>query len=309
LVLSGHSHSYERSFLIDNHYGLSSTFSAANKKNAGDGRESGSGAYTKPTVGPSAHEGTVYAVAGSSGTTSGGTLNHPAMFISLNNLGSMVLDVNGDRLDAKFLRETGAIADSFTLLKGVPTNQAPSVVLTSPANGSTALAPAAFTLSATASDVDGTIARVDFYQGATLLGTSTTAPYEYQWNNIPGGSYAITARAFDNAGASSTSSTVNVTVTNPAALIAAPTNLVAVAASRSKINLTWADNATNETGYQIERSTNGINFSLIATKAANVKSYTSSSLVRNTRYYYRVRAFNASSSSAYSNTATATTLP
>jgi hypothetical protein len=309
LVLSGHSHSYERSFLIDNHYGLSNTFSAANKKNAGDGREGGAGAYTKPTVGPSAHEGTVYAVAGSSGTTSGGSLNHPAMFISLNNLGSMVLDVDGNRLDAKFLRETGAIADSFTLLKGVPTNQAPSVVLTSPANGSTALAPAAFTLSANASDADGTIARVDFYQGATLLGSSTTAPYVYQWNNVTGGTYAITARAFDNVGTSTTSLTANVTVTNPAALVAAPTNLVAIAASRSKINLTWADNATNESGYQIERSSDGISFTLIATKGANVKSYTNSNLIRNTPYFYRVRAISSTSSSDYSNTATATTKP
>lgn len=309
LVLSGHSHSYERSFLMDNHYGLSSTFSAANKKNGGDGREGGAGAYTKPTVGPSAHEGTVYAVAGSSGTASGGSLNHPAMFISLNNLGSMVLDVNGNRLDAKFLRETGAIADTFTLLKGVPTNLAPSVVLTSPANGSSAAAPASFTLSATASDTDGTIARVDFYQGTTLLGTSTTAPYEYVWSNVAGGTYAITARAVDNSGASTTSLVANVTATTPVALPAAPTNLVAVAASRSKINLTWLDNATNETGYQIERSSDGINFTLIATKGANVKTYTNSNLIRNTLYYFRVRAITAAGSSAYSNTAFATTKP
>ena len=73
---------------------------------------------TKPTLGPGPHEGAVYAVAGSSGQISGGTLNHPAMFISLNNLGSMVLDVNGNTLDAKFLRENGAIADYFRIVKG-----------------------------------------------------------------------------------------------------------------------------------------------------------------------------------------------
>lgn len=118
MVLSGHSHSYERSFLIDGHYGFSNTFSGNHKKNGGSGRPNEGGAYAKPTLGPSAHEGAVYVVAGSSGLVTGGALNHPAMFISLMNLGSMVLDVNGNRLEAKFLRDTGAIADSFTIIKG-----------------------------------------------------------------------------------------------------------------------------------------------------------------------------------------------
>jgi len=119
LVLAGHSHSYERSFLIDGHYGTSSTFTNAMKKDGGSGRPNETGAYNKATLGAGAHEGAVYAVAGSSGQISGGTLNHPAMFISLNNLGSMVFDVNGNILDAKFLRENGAIADSFRIVKGV----------------------------------------------------------------------------------------------------------------------------------------------------------------------------------------------
>jgi hypothetical protein len=118
LVLAGHSHSYERSFLIDGHYGLSTTFTDAMKKDGGSGRADGTGAYNKTTLGPGPKEGAVYAVAGSSGQISGGTLNHPAMFISLNNLGSMVLDVNGGTLDAKFLRENGAVVDYFRIVKG-----------------------------------------------------------------------------------------------------------------------------------------------------------------------------------------------
>jgi Calcineurin-like phosphoesterase/IPT/TIG domain/Purple acid Phosphatase, N-terminal domain len=118
LVLCGHSHSYERSFLIDGHYGSSSTFTDSMKKNGGDGRIGGNGAYTKPIAVGAPHEGAVYAVAGSSGQISGGALNHRAMFISLNALGSMVLDVNGDRLDAKFLTSTGAVGDFFTIRKG-----------------------------------------------------------------------------------------------------------------------------------------------------------------------------------------------
>jgi calcineurin-like phosphoesterase family protein/purple acid phosphatase-like protein/fibronectin type III domain protein len=128
LVLTGHSHSYERSFLLDGHYGTSGTLAPSMIKDGGSGRTLDTGAYSKPTGGLAGHEGAVYAVAGSSGQASGGTLNHPAMFVSLNNLGSMVLDVNGDQLDAKFLRETGSIADSFTIVKGAPPTPTPTPV-------------------------------------------------------------------------------------------------------------------------------------------------------------------------------------
>jgi tetratricopeptide (TPR) repeat protein len=117
LVLSGHSHSYERSYLIDGHYGFTWDFNETNVKDAGDGREDGDGAYVKPGAGPQAHAGAVYTVAGSSGQISGGTLDHPAMSLSLDLLGSLVIDVNGDRLDAKFLDDLGVVRDSFSIVK------------------------------------------------------------------------------------------------------------------------------------------------------------------------------------------------
>ncbi len=119
LVLSGHSHSYERSYFIDSHYGNSSTFSPAHQIDGGDGREDGSGAYHKDSG--QAHAGTVYTVAGSSGKTSGGALDHPAMFTSRNELGSVVLDIYDNRLDAKFLRSDGSVTDYYTVTKGVDT--------------------------------------------------------------------------------------------------------------------------------------------------------------------------------------------
>src|SRR5439155_16088779 len=128
LVLTGHSHSYERSFLLDGHYGTSGTLTESMKKDPGDGRESGTGAYEKPTLGPASHEGAVYAVAGSSGQVGRGSLNHPAMFISLSSLGSLVLDISGNRLDARFIDSTGITLDHFTVLKGTSGTapQAPS---------------------------------------------------------------------------------------------------------------------------------------------------------------------------------------
>lgn len=120
LIMTGHSHSYERSYLLDGHYGTSNTLVAGMILDAGDGRVLGDGAYVKPSAGPSPHEGTVHVVAGCSGQASGGSLNHPAMFVSLNTLGSLVLDVDGNRLDAKFLDATGVIQDCFTIFKSTP---------------------------------------------------------------------------------------------------------------------------------------------------------------------------------------------
>lgn len=115
MVLSGHSHAYERSFLLNGHYGNSGSLTPAMILNGGDGREAGNGIYNKFQNGD--ESGAVYVVAGSSGQIGGGTLDHPAMFISLSQLGSMVLDVNETRIDAHFLTSVGAVADSFSIVK------------------------------------------------------------------------------------------------------------------------------------------------------------------------------------------------
>lgn len=121
LMLSGHSHSYERSYLIDGHYGSSGTFGPANLVDGGTGRPTETGAYEKPALGQDPHRGAVYAVAGSSGQISGGALDHPAMLVSLNVLGSLVLDVSGNRLDATFLDDGGTARDRFSLIKAPAT--------------------------------------------------------------------------------------------------------------------------------------------------------------------------------------------
>jgi hypothetical protein len=87
---------------------------------------------------------------------------------------------------------------------------------------------------------------------------------------------------------------------------AAPTGLTATEISSSQINLSWTDNATNETGFRIERKTTG-SFSQIATVGANVTTYSNTGLNSSTTYTYRVRAYNNAGTSAYSNEASATT--
>ena len=93
----------------------------------------------------------------------------------------------------------------------------PSVSITSPTTGATFTAPANITITASASDSDGTVAKVDFYQGTTLIGTATAAPYSVTWNNVAAGTYNLTAVATDNGGATTTSTAVSVTVNASAA--------------------------------------------------------------------------------------------
>jgi hypothetical protein len=94
-------------------------------------------------------------------------------------------------------------------------NVVPTVSLTSPAAGQSFAPPATITLSANANDTDGTITKVDFYRGSTLIGTATTAPYTITWSNVAAGSYSLTAKATDNAAGVGTSTAVAISVAAP----------------------------------------------------------------------------------------------
>ncbi len=112
LVLSGHSHSYERSKFIDGFYATPTLAGSGTFKDSGPGRDAG--AYRKNS---GAHNGAVYAVPGSAGQISGGPLDHPVMFTSINELGSLVLDIAGERLDGKFINSLGVTRDYFRIEK------------------------------------------------------------------------------------------------------------------------------------------------------------------------------------------------
>ena len=91
-------------------------------------------------------------------------------------------------------------------------NQPPTVTINSPLDNSSFPAGAPITLDATASDVDGTITKVEFYDNNVKFLTDSTAPYMYTSTDAPPGNYNITARAFDNDGDSAVSSLVRMTV-------------------------------------------------------------------------------------------------
>jgi RHS repeat-associated protein len=126
-------------------------------------------------------------------------------------------------ITAKATDSSGATATSAS--RTIKVNAPPAVTLTAPANGAFFNSGSTISLTATATDSDGTISKVDFLQGATLLGTDTSSPYSFSWINVAAGSYTLTARATDSNSGVTTSTAVNIVVdTPPTVSLTAPAN-------------------------------------------------------------------------------------
>lgn len=111
------------------------------------------------------------------------------------------------------------------------TNTAPTVSITSPANGAQYTTGASVTITATAADAGGTVSKVEFFDGATKLGEDTSSPYSFAWANVTTGTHTLTAKATDNQSSATTSAAVTITVTAapvankpPTVSITAPNN-------------------------------------------------------------------------------------
>ena len=310
LVLSGHSHAYERSVLLNGHYGLANTIQPEMKIDAGDGRDEGTGAYQKNAQG----QGTVYTVAGSSGqaTFLQADAPHTAMHLTLLELGSMVIDVSGNRLDALFLRENGVIQDRFTITKPSPFPPAPVNVVALPTSEteiSLAWTDAADSEAGYA--VERSTDGVNFTPVITVA-ADTTAAVDSGLN--PNTTYFYRILGTNNVGPGEYSNVASATTVLPTATPTAP---IALAASsdngveffRSQMVLRWQDRSTNEAAFQIERSGDGATFVPVATVAANLTSYVDRHLNSATFYYYRVRAVNTLGQSAPSPVASNETHP
>lgn len=119
MVLSGHSHSYERSFPLHGHYGNSSSFDYPMQVYNTSGKLNDGGAYIKYTTGPNANKGLVYTVCGNGGRVeTDAPLNHPAMYFSQQGrAGFMTIDINDMQMDAKYYDSEGTVWDEFTIIK------------------------------------------------------------------------------------------------------------------------------------------------------------------------------------------------
>jgi autotransporter-associated beta strand protein len=173
---------------------------------------------------------------------------------------------------------------------------APSVNLTSPANGAAFGAPAAITLSATVITNGHSISKVQFFNDAALLGESTAPPYSFVWTGVPAGTYTLLAQVAYDAGSNMSSAPVFVNVI-PLPSAPGPVNVVAMAANL--INVSWPI-AANATGYVLYRD--GV---AVATTAGT--NYLDLGRLPSTTYCYWVVATNAFGSSFASATNCATT--
>lgn len=212
--------------------------------------------------------------------------------------------------------EPGVQVDRIIIVKGscVPnelgnncTNLAPSISLTNPTTGSSFTEPDSISLVANANDTDGSIAKVEFYNGSNKLGESLTAPYTFIWNNAPAGNYSVSAKAIDNLGASTDSSVATITV-NPAPVVVAPlptpTGFRVKSVGNGQVTLQWnasADSRVNAYAlrYSSAASTT-VNTYSTWTYPAYIKgtSITLTGLKNNQKYYFQLRSVNDNNTSS-----------
>jgi hypothetical protein len=126
-------------------------------------------------------------------------------------------------------------------------NSAPTAVLNSPTDGASFVAPVSVSLNATANDSDGTISKVEFYDGTTLIATSpsTGNPYLATWNNPAAGNHSVTAVATDNLGATATSTPANITVHSAGTINVALASNGGVASASSSYSASYPPGGTN----------------------------------------------------------------
>jgi hypothetical protein len=142
-------------------------------------------------------------------------------------------------------RYSGNVTTSAAVHISVVPNKAPVVSIVKPSNDQNFAAPAYIHLEAAASDVDGRITKVQFFNGSTLLRTEFQAPYTYVWQNVPAGSYIITAVATDNWGAHTTSAPVIVRVTSSNTTIVSNRASVKQTRKSDGVSITVAPNPAN----------------------------------------------------------------
>ena len=134
-------------------------------------------------------------------------------------------------------------------------NTPPSVAVTNPANNAVLAGPLTINIGASASDVDGNVAKVEFYSSATKLGEDASEPYGFAWLNVGEGTYSVKAVAFDNSSATSTSTVVNVTVAIPPSIGVHPVSQRIVTSS----NVTFTVTASGTVPLSYQWRFNGAN--------------------------------------------------
>ena len=232
------------------------------------------------------------------GTTFFPTNINPALLI--NGLNVLAAEIHQDTNTSSditwYLELTGSGA-------GTP-NALPVVSITSPAHGATFATGANISLTASATDADGTVTNVAYYQGVTKLGDVTAGPtFPFSWTNVAPGSYTLTAVATDNTGASTTSAGVGITVNT---FVVVPTTLVATGAiwkyldNGSDQGTAWQTNGFNDTTWSNGPAQLGYSTTSPENDEATFLSYGPDINNKYTNYYFR-HAFTVTNAAAVSN--------
>ena len=162
-------------------------------------------------------------------------------------------------------------------------NVQPTVSIISPTNGAILAAPFGGTIQANAADSDGTVARVDFFSDAALVGSVSNAPFHLAVTNIAAGTHALYAVATDDRGATKRSATVAVSVVTPVPIVLG-------AVQRSGTRFAFSYSANLGLRYAVERSATLSNWTTIWSNTANVNPMTfTDTAATNGMNFYRVR--------------------
>ena len=191
-------------------------------------------------------------------------------------------------------------------LPAAPANQPPTVALTTPVSGSHFVAPASIVVTASASDPENRLDRVEFYAGSTLLGSGKTAPFSFTWTGVSAGTYSLTAKAYDlDGGTASSSVTIDVGANQPPSI--SLTSPSSGATFTAPATLTLAATASDPEG-QVAKVEFYAGSSLIGTAVTAPYSVSWSSVPAGT-YSLTAVAYDAAGQSTASTAATVTVSP
>lgn len=165
---------------------------------------------------------------------------------------------------AKATDNRGVSTTSAPVIIIVGANKPPVVSITSPVSGAIFAPYSSVTVTASATDPDGTISEVDFYSGGNIIGSDLTSPYSFTGTNVPAGSYSITAKAIDNTGASTTSTPVIVNLST------LKSGILEASTSGNPVNEILAETG-NLVCYPVPL-TNELNIKFIPVEGENVKA-------------------------------------
>ncbi|HKQ61775.1 MAG TPA: PKD domain-containing protein [Candidatus Polarisedimenticolaceae bacterium] len=206
--------------------------------------------------------------------------------------------------------DRGAQSLQQVLVKAVEPNQRPVALASADRNSGPSPLDVVFS-AAGSYDLDGFLGNIEwtFSDGDTYWGSPAYHTFEQP------GTHQVTLTVHDARGGTGTD-TLTVTA-GPPLPPAAPSGLVATAFTSDWINMTWVDHANNEAGFEVERcpgtpafcAAHPASWTRVVQTGANIDYYADTGLAWGTTFSYRVRAFNATAGSAYSNTSSATTLP